>query len=354
MAKKNTTEAEVVVTLNGQAARNELQRIEAEIQKYEKAAADAYKASDKALGDKMAKKAKELRKEFSVTTKEMKDFSNMMKSLNSKSLNELKSAASQLKKQLGQLAPGTQQFIEKSKQLQQVNSRIKSLEMSFKGVVAEEKRATLSLQGLADGFNKYFGMVTAGIAAITGLSMAFRKCAEEAAQLDDIYADVMKTTGLLHDEVEELDKALLLIDTRTSREQLLLLARDAGKLGIQGKENILGFVRAADQIQVALGEDLGDGAIRNLGKIADVLGYTQSMGVEKSLLSIASAVNAVGQASTASESYLVGHESGDVGHRLPKIHDEALLRAGEVRAICAQERLGVCGSDEERCQCRHD
>ena len=95
------------------------------------------------------------------------------------------------------------------------------------------------------------------------------------------------------------------IDTRTSREQLLLLARDAGKLGITGKENILGFVRAADQIQVALGEDLGEGAIKELGKIADVLGYTNTMGIEKSLLSIGSAVNAVGQASTASEAYLV-------------------------------------------------
>lgn len=325
MAKKNTTEAEVVVTLNGQAARNELQRIEAEIDKYEKAAADAYKASDKALGDKMAKKAKELRKEFSVTTKEMKDFSNMMKSLNSKSLNELKQAASQLKKQISQLAPGTQQFIEKSKQLQQVNSRIKSLEMSFKGVVAEEKRATLSLQGLADGFNKYFGMVTAGMAAITGLSMAFRKCAEDAAVLDDVYSDVMKTTGLLHEEVHELDQELLLIDTRTSREQLLLLARDAGKLGIQGKENILGFVRAADQIQVALGEDLGDGAIRNLGKIADVLGYTQSMGIEKSLLSIASSINAVGQASTASEAYLV-----DFTQRLAGVAAQTNISAADI------------------------
>ncbi len=325
MAKKNTTEAEVVVTLNGQAARNELQRIEAEIDKYEKAAADAYKASDKALGDKMAKKAKDLRKEFSVTTKEMKDFSNMMKSLNSKSLNELKSAASQLRKQLGQLAPGTQQFIEKSKQLQQVNSRIKSLEMSFKGVVAEEKRAALSLKGLADGFNKYFGMVTAGIAAVTGLSMAFRKCAEDAAVLDDVYSDVMKTTGLLHEEVQELDQELLLIDTRTSREQLLLLARDAGKLGIQGKENILGFVRAADQIQVALGEDLGEGAIRNLGKIADVLGYTQSMGIEKSLLSIASSINAVGQASTASEAYLV-----DFTQRLAGVAAQTKISAANI------------------------
>ena len=322
---KNTTEAEVIVTLNGQAARNELKRLETEIEHYERAATDAYKAGDKALGDKMSKNASQLRKQFIVAKKEMKDFSDMMKTLNSKSLNELKSAASQLRKQLGQLVPGTQQFIDKSKQLQQVNSRIKSLEASFKAVVTEEKRATLSLKGLADGFNKYFGMVTAGIAAITGLSMAFRKAAEDAAKLDDVYSDVMKTTGLLHDEVAELDQELMKIDTRTSREQLLLLARDAGKLGIQGKDNILGFVRAADQIQVALGEDLGEGAIRNLGKIADVLGYTSSMGIEQALLSIASSINAVGQASTASEAYLV-----DFTQRLAGVAAQTKISAANI------------------------
>jgi len=322
---KNTTEAEVIVTLNGQAARNELKRLETEIEHYERAATDAYKAGDKALGDKMSKNASQLRKQFIVAKKEMKDFSDMMKTLNSKSLNELKSAASQLRKQLGQLVPGTQQFIDKSKQLQQVNSRIKSLEASFKSVVTEEKRATLSLKGLADGFNKYFGMATAGVAAITGLSMAFRKAAEEAAKLDDVYSDVMKTTGLLHEEVEGLDEELMKIDTRTSREQLLLLARDAGKLGIQGKDNILGFVRAADQIQVALGEDLGEGAIRNLGKIADVLGYTSSMGIEKALLSIASSINAVGQASTASEAYLV-----DFTQRLAGVAAQTKISAANI------------------------
>ena len=302
---KNTTEAEVIVTLNGQTARNELKRLEAEIKSYEKAAADAYEAGNKALGDKMTKQAKELSKDLSISKKEMKDFSNVIKTLNTKSINELKSAAKQLQSQISKLTPGTQQFIEKSKQLQQVNTRLNSLKATLKEVNMEQKASALSIKSLADGFNKYFGMATAGIAAITGLSMAFRKCAEEAAKLDDVYSDVMKTTGLLHEQVEELDQELMRIDTRTSREQLLLLARDAGKLGIQGKDAILGFVRAADQIQVALGEDLGEGAIRNLGKIADVLGYTASMGIEKSLLSIASSINAVGQASTASEAYLV-------------------------------------------------
>lgn len=302
---RNTQEAEVIVTMNGEAAKKTLAEITKKYQDLQKAALDAYKAGDEALGKKLDTEAQKLMKDIEITRRETKKFADVMKNINGATLKELSSAAKQLKGEINKLTPGTQAFIDKSKQLQQVNTRITQLRGSFKGLVEEEKQATFSLKGLADGFNKYFGMVTAGVAAVTGVSMAFRKAAQDAAALDDTYSDVMKTTGLLHDEVKELDEELMKIDTRTSREQLLLLARDAGKLGIQGKENILGFVRAADKIQVALGEDLGDGAIRNLGKIADVLGYTSSMGIEKSLLSIGSAINAVGQASTANEAYLV-------------------------------------------------
>lgn len=302
---KNTQEAEVIVTMNGQAAKKAVAELAQEFDRLQKEALEAYKAGNDALGKKLDAQAQKLSRDIEITRRETKKFADVMKNINGASLKELRSAAKQLQSEINKLTPGTKQFIEKSKQLKDVNTRIRELTNSFKGMVEEEKRATFSLKGLADGFNKYFGMVTAGIAAITGVSMAFRKAAQDAAALDDIYADVMKTTGLLHEQVAELDKELMRIDTRTSREQLLLLARDAGKLGIQGKENILGFVRAADQIQVALGEDLGEGAIKQLGKIADVYGLTQSMGIEKSLLSIASAVNALGQASTASEGYLV-------------------------------------------------
>ena len=300
---KNTTEAEVVVTCNGEAARNEIDRLEKEIQEYTKAAAEAYQAGDKALGDKMAKKVGQLSKSLDAAKKNVKSMTEVIKNINSATISELTAASKQLQSELKKLSPTEQEFIDKSKQLKQVNARLTELKQGFKGVVEEQNK--LSLKSLSEGFNRYFGIVSAGIASITGLSLAFRKAAQAAAELDDRYSDVMKTTGLTHEQVESLDKELMKIDTRTSRDQLLLLARDAGKLGITGEQNILGFVRAADQIQVALGEDLGEGAIKQLGKIADVLGYTKSMGVEQSLLSIGSAINAVGQDSTASEAYLV-------------------------------------------------
>lgn len=311
----------MIVTLNGETARSEMKRLEEEIKKYEKAAEDAFKAGDKALGNEMRKKAEQLKKEFKVAQKEMKDFSDTIKNLDSKTINELRSAAKQLESQIRRLSPASQEYAAKSEQLKQVRDRIKSLESAYKSVGVAQESWLKRVSSISNAF-LFFGQVGS---YITGISMKFRQCAEDAAKLDDVYADVMKTTGLLHDEVAELDKELMKIDTRTSREQLLLLARDAGKLGIEGKENILGFVRAADQIQVALGEDLGEGAIRQLGKIADVLGYTKSMGIEQALLSIGSAINAVGQDSTASEAYLV-----EFTQRLAGVGAQAGLSAADL------------------------
>lgn len=244
---------------------------------------------------KLQRQKDNFQKSLDNVTVGVQNYQKALNSLDTRSLQNLYKLKKQINAEIKKLIPGTEEYIRLTKNYKKVEERINSI-----------TKATQSMSTkIAGWFTKYWQMFDTLTRTITGVSMKFRQAAEDAAKLDDVYADVMKTTGLLHEEVEGLDKALMQIDTRTSREQLLLLARDAGKLGIQGKENILGFVRAADQIQVALGEDLGEGAIRNLGKIADVLGYTQSMGIEKSLLSIASSINAVGQASTASEAYLV-------------------------------------------------
>ena len=51
-----------------------------------------------------------------------------------------------------------------------------------------------------------------------------------------------------------------------------------------GADAVLGFVRAANQLKVALGEDLGEDAIVQLAKMGDVMGTSKKMGVEKALL----------------------------------------------------------------------
>lgn len=171
-----------------------------------------------------------------------------------------------------------------------------------------------SLGRLADKFNKYQALVFGFVASLTGVIFSIKSLIKQYAELEDKFADVRKTTGLTIEQVKELDESLKKYDTRTSREQLLLLARDAGKLGIEGKDNIEEFVKAADKIRVALGEDLGEDAIQNIGKIADVFGLVKDMGFGDSLNAIGSAINDLGQSSTANEAFLVefAHRMGGV------------------------------------------
>lgn len=162
---------------------------------------------------------------------------------------------------------------------------------------------------MANGFNKYFNVAVAGIAAITGMSLAFRKVAEDVAHMDDVYSDVMKTTGLTREQVEGLNAEIKKMDTRTSREDLNKLATEAGKLGIEGTKNILDFVDAGNQIKVALGEDLGEDAIKSVGKMVGVFQNStkqlQGIGLKEQMLAVGSAINQLGASSSASEDYLV-------------------------------------------------
>lgn len=296
----NDVKASVSITFSGQEAQKQIDKLTATAEKLRKKLEEAKNAlnPDQAQIKKLERQLKDVEKTIASATQESKKYEDVLKNLGGSTIKQLRQAQRQLNAEIQKLKPGTEEYINATKNYATVTQRLKSLEKGYKSVGLNMSNVTQLAQN--------WTVILTGIGTVySKLSGWFRQSAEAAAKLDDTYSDVMKTTGLLKEEVAELDKELLKIDTRTSREQLLNLARDAGKLGITGKEEILGFVRAADQIQVALGEDLGEGAIKNLGKIADVLGYTESMGIEDALLSIGSAINAVGQASTASESYMV-------------------------------------------------
>jgi TP901 family phage tail tape measure protein len=177
--------------------------------------------------------------------------------------------------------------------VQSVNTEVAKASGAFTKGITDLKQYALG----------FVGVVAAAQALGQGVSTFIRWNSE----LSDILADVRKTTNLTEEAVLRLSTELARIDTRSSREELLGLARDAGKLGITGEQDILRFVRAADQINVALGEDLGDDAIRTIGKLSEQFKVTERDGfdLERSMLGIGSVLNELGMASTASEGFIV-------------------------------------------------
>ena len=162
------------------------------------------------------------------------------------------------------------------------------------------------------GFFKNLGDKWAGFAitargfidTLTGAKQKMEEFVNAYAQMEEAKANVRKYTGLTKKEVDELNESLQKMDTRTSREQLNALAGDAGRLGITAKDKILEFVQAADIINVALGDDLGDGAVANVGKLAMLFEEDRRLGLKDAMLATASTINELAQNSSAAAGYL--------------------------------------------------
>ena len=152
---------------------------------------------------------------------------------------ELSQRQKELNLILRQIEPGTEQHKKLAEQLKLVNTRQKDLIIS--------STATKStFQNLADQANHLQGiffMAAAGIAAVTATIAGFLS---SMARFSDAIADIRKTTNLTQEDALTLAQRFKTIDTRSTRAELLELARIAGKLGIEGVDNLFKLVKAAD------------------------------------------------------------------------------------------------------------
>src|SRR5690606_14502843 len=127
-------------------------------------------------------------------------------------------------------------------------------------------------------------------------------------KFDDTLADVMKTTNLAKESARLLNAELERFDTRTSQQDLLGLARIAGKLGYSEISDITEFVRANNQIIVALNEDLGGNVEETVNKISKLVEIFKLRGLYdtgEAFWEVGSAINGIGMAAAANEGYMV-------------------------------------------------
>lgn len=268
--------------------------------------------------------------------------------------NDIKSVSTEFKRlqnEQAKMIRGSEEYIRTGKKIQALDQIIQEHRRQWRSTnteVEKTKNSVLSLGKVTDAFNKYFGVITAFIASFTGLTFAMRKCVDDFAQLEEEEANVRKYTGMTKEEVKDLNEAFKNTDTRAARTKLNQLAADAGRLGIQGKKNLLEFVEGANIINVSLGEDLGEDAVKNIGKLAQMFGAADEKGLKAGMLSVASAVNEVAQNSSAAEKYLVEFTArvagtgNQAGIAIPKIMgyasvlDQNMLRS-EMAATAVQK-----------------
>ena len=154
----------------------------------------------------------------------------------------------------------------------------------------DEQKAFEEEKGPIERFRKmgerWVGAVTVvkeSINAVAAVMSKMRTYVDEFAEMQEHMSGVVKYTGLSAEAVDDLNESFKNLDTRTPRAALNDLAADAGRLGIQSKEDVLDFVDAANQIKVALGEDLGEDAVKNIGKITQLFATDPSVGLKEGM-----------------------------------------------------------------------
>lgn len=232
------------------------------------------------------------------TKRQMQLVNNTMANLKTSSIRDLEYSIKALNQQMQGMQRGTEQF-------KQMELKAKQLKAELQAVRAEGVAQESWIKRSADWFNRMQGLALGAVAAISGITFTVKKCVEEYAKMDDEMTNVRKYTGQAADEVERMNEDFKEMDTRTPRQKLNQLAEDAGRLGITSTAAVEEFVDGADKINVALGDDLGDKAVSQIGKLAQMFGEDKIKGLRGAMLATGSAVNELAQNSSASAGYLV-------------------------------------------------
>lgn len=198
--------------------------------------------------------------------------------LSDKSLKDLNAALKTMQKALegGQIARGSKAWNELTegirktrREIERVKGETKVVEQAMVDCAQKPKN---SLSELGKAWGDFAAIVTAGLNIYDRFMGKASEYVNKYAELQEHISGVIKYTGMGAEAAAELNEEFKKMDTRTSRAALNDLAADAGRLGISGKKDVLDFVQAADQINVALGADLGEGAIKNIEKLATLFG----------------------------------------------------------------------------------
>lgn len=248
--------------------------------------------------DKYNEELKNCGKSAEKIQQENKLIKQTLDNLNRSSIRDMEASVQVLNEKLRGANRGTAEYRQLEAQLRRVKTQLSA-------VGSEQQAVTNRWQRMVDVLNKNWGAITQILASFSGLTMTIRKCVSDFAEMDEAMTNVMKYTGQTKEEVKSMNENFKRIDTRTSREQLNELAGAAGRLGITSKQSIEEFVDAADKINVALGDDLGEGAVDQIGKLAMAFGEDDRMGLRGAMLATGSALNELAQNSSANAGYLV-------------------------------------------------
>lgn len=324
----------VTLAINSEQAQRKLDEINKRLEEARKKKLEAFERGDGKALQAYAKEIKSLEAQSARLQSRASTVTQVLNNLDKATPRELKATIKEINRELnsGSVERGSEQWKVLTRGLQEANAELKKIK-------DEQKAAENNFGGggfkktLSDFGAKWNGLTVVVDSALSKLSAAkeyMKQFVDEYAEMAEHESGVAKYTGLAKGYVDALNESFKRLDTRTPREKLNDLAADAGRLGIQSKEAVLDFVEAADQINVALGEDLGEDAVKNIGKLAQMFGTDKTMGLKQAMLSTASVINELAQSSSASEGYIM-----EFTNRLAGVGNQAGMSQAQLMGLAS-------------------
>lgn len=327
----NSTEIKTIeLIVNSEQARKRLDELKTKLETIRTKRQEAFEKGDSQAFSLYSKELRKVEREMERTETKAATMTRALENLDKSAPNELKRTLRELQKELnsGKVQRGSAEWQALTKAIRETNAALTDVNRELR----ETQRASWS-DRMAEWGNKWMGLVLnvqAFFGVASGVRGILQQSVSEFAEMEEAKAQVRKYTGLAAEDVDALNESLKNMDTRTSREQLNALAGDAGKLGITAKDQILEFVEAADKINVALGDDLGEGAVKNVGKLAMLFEEDQRLGLKGAMLATASVINELSQNSSAGAAYLE-----DFTARVAGVGKQAGLTQAQIMAFAA-------------------
>lgn len=286
------------VLLDDKQAKQTIALLEKQLEQVKQKKTDAFKKGDDTKA--FDKDINRINASLKTLRTSQEQVNRTLNNLSSASYKELSVVMKTVQKQLRSGA--VERNSEEWKKLQQ---KLKEVKREMNAINSESRETTSFWSRFVNVLNTNWGAVSQIIAAYAGLSMTIRKCAQAYADMEESMANVRKYTGQTDEEVHRMNEDFKRMDTRTAREQLNELAGSAGRLGITSKDMIEEFVDGADKINVSLSDDLGEGAVDKIGKLAQMFGEDKTKGLRGAMLATGSAINELAQNSSANAGYIV-------------------------------------------------
>ena len=230
--------ATVTLLVNGTQAKKVLDDIKTNLDQAKKKVEDLQeaKAAPKDI-ERAKKKVTELQKKYDDCRASIETVNDVLHNLDKVSLSNLRKTLGILNKQFKNAKQGTEAYTELAEKIRIVKEQIASVNEELKG----SQSISVRFFGWA---TKIWAAFTMGRDLILEAVSKMREYVDAYADMDQEMQSVRKYTGMTTKDVDALNEEFKKMDTRTSREQLNLLAQDAGRLGKQSVDDVMGFVRA--------------------------------------------------------------------------------------------------------------